>query len=390
MKKHAFILCIVLLVARGRTGEGTYELDAAYSLLGPDFPLEPPFDYSSSAPDYITRDNRLNGDVDNRKATLGRVLFYDKQLSLNNTIACGSCHIQSHAFGDTSQQSIGFDGGLTTRQSMRLVNTRFAALPAMFWDRRAINLKDQVTQPIQDHIEMGFSGTVDQPGLDSLLDKLNGLQYYTELFDWAYEQEGVTINKQRLAQSLEHFVSSIESFDSRFDEGFDATGDIQGQYSNFSPSENRGKSLFRAQPQLDNQNIRTAGGAGCAGCHRPPEFDINPISGNNGVDKEAGNPAGFDTTNTRSPSLRDIFGPDGQINTPMMHTGNFLEFTTIVEHYNEVIPDVNNRTVDGRLVHGLTPVKLEFTSTERADLEAFIKTLTGDNIYTDERWSSPF
>jgi cytochrome c peroxidase len=74
----------------------------------------------------------------------------------------------------------------------------------------------------------------------------------------------------------------------------------------------------------------------------------------------------------------------------MTHTGNFLEFTTIVEHYNEVIPDVNNRTVDGRLVRGLTSVKLELTSTERADLEAFIKTLTGNNIYTNERWSSPF
>ena len=390
MKKYVFILGILLLAACGRVGNGAYELDAAYTFLGADFPLEPPLDYGSSAPDYITRDNRLNGDVDDRKATLGRVLFYDKQLSLNNSIACGSCHIQSHAFGDTSQQSVGLDGGLTSRQSMRLVNTRFAALPAMFWDRRAINLKNQVTQPIQDHIEMGFSGTGGQPGMDSLFAKLKGLPYYSELFDWAFEQEGVTINKQRLAQALEHFVSSIESFDSRFDEGFAAAGDIQGQYSNFTPAENRGKFLFRVPPQLNNQNIRTAGGAGCAGCHRPPEFDIDPMSGNNGVDQEAGNPAGFDTTNTRSPSLRDIFGPDGQINTPMMHTGNFLEFTTIVEHYNEVIPDVNNRTVDSRLVRGLTPVKLEFTSTERTDLEAFIKTLTGHNVYTDERWSSPF
>jgi cytochrome c peroxidase len=390
MKKHAWILGILILAACGRIGEGPYELDAAYTYLGADFPLEPPFDYSSSAPDHITRDNRLDMDVDDRKATLGRVLFYDKQLSLNNSIACGSCHIQSHAFGDTSQQSVGLDGGLTSRQSMRLVNTRFAALPAMFWDRRAINLRNQVTQPIQDHIEMGFSGTDNQPGLDSLLAKLQGLPYYSELFDWAYEQIGVTINKQRLSQALEHFVSSIESFDSRFDKGFAAVGEIQGQYSNFTPAENRGKFLFSAPPQLDNQNIRTAGGAGCAGCHRPPEFDIDPMSGNNGVDQEAGNPAGFDTTNTRSPSLRDIFGPDGQINTPMTHTGNFLEFTTIVEHYNEVIPDVNNRTVDGRLVRGLTSVKLELTSTERADLEAFIKTLTGNNIYTNERWSSPF
>ena len=48
---------------------------------------------------------------------------------------------------------------------MRLVNTRYAELPSMFWDRRALSLEDQVIQPIQDHIEMGFSGTGDQPGL---------------------------------------------------------------------------------------------------------------------------------------------------------------------------------------------------------------------------------
>ncbi len=390
MKRYAFLLGILILAACGRTGEGAYELDAAYTYLGADFPLEPPLDYSSTAPDYITRDNRLDGDVDNRKATLGRVLFYDKQLSLNNSIACGSCHIQAHAFGDTSQQSVGLDGGLTSRQSMRLVNTRFADLPAMFWDRRAMQLRDQVIQPIKDHVEMGFSGTGDQPSFDSLCTKLSAREYYTQLFDWAFGQDGVEINEQRIAQALEHFVSSIESFDSKFDEGLVQVAAVQNPFLNYTTAENNGKALFLAPPELNNQNVRTSGGAGCAGCHRPPEFDIDPMSGNNGVDKEAGNPAGFDTTNTRSPSLRDVFGPNGGVNTPMMHTGNFLEFTTIVEHYNEVIPDVNNRTVDGRLVRGLTSVKLELTSTERADLEAFIRTLTGSNMYSDERWSTPF
>ena len=273
---------------------------------------------------------------------------------------------------------------------MRLLNTRFAELPSMFWDRRAINLRNQVTQPIEDHIEMGFSGTGDQPGLDSLLTKLQGLQYYSELFDWAFEREGTTINKQRIAQALEHFVSSIESFDSRFDEGFAAAGDIQGSYSNFTPAENRGKSLFLTPPQLNNQNVRTGGGVGCACCHRPPEFDIDPGSANNGVDHEARNPQGFDTTNTKSPTLRDVFNSAGIINTPMMHTGDFLEFTTIIEHYNEVIPNVDNRTVDPRLVRGMSSLQMELTTSEREDLELFIKTLTGSNIYSDTRWSSPF
>ena len=390
MKKYAFILGILILVACGRAGDGAYELDAAYTYLGTDFPLEPPLDYSSSVPDYITRDNRLEGDVDNRKATLGRVLFYDRQLSLNNSIACGSCHIQSHAFGDSAQQSIGLDGGVTSRQSMRLVNTRYAELPSMFWDRRALSLEDQVIQPIQDHIEMGFSGTGDQPGLDSLISRLQGLQHYSELFDWAFQEDGLSINASHLAEVLENFVSSIVSFDSKFDQGFSESQSIQVNFQNFTAAENRGKSLFLTPPQLSNQNVRTGGGVGCAGCHRPPEFDIDPGSANNGVDHEAGNPQGFDTTNTKSPTLRDVFNSSGIINTPMMHTGDFLEFTTIIEHYNEVIPDVDNRTVDPRLVRGVSSVQMELTTSEREDLELFIKTLTGSNIYSDTRWSSPF
>ena len=390
MKRYAFILGILILAACGRTGEGTYELDAAYNFLGADFPLEPPLDYSSSVPDYITRDNRLEGDVDNRKATLGRVLFYDRQLSLNNSIACGSCHIQSHAFGDSAQQSIGLDGGVTSRQSMRLVNTRYAELPSMFWDRRAPSLEDQVVQPIQDHIEMGFSGTGDQPGLDSLISRLQGLQHYSELFDWAFQEDGLSINASHLAEVLENFVSSIVSFDSKFDQGFSESQGVQVNFQNFTAAENRGKSLFLTPPQLSNQNVRIGGGVGCAGCHRPPEFDIDPGSANNGVDHEAGNPQGFDTTNTKSPTLRDVFNSGGIINTPMMHTGDFLEFTTIIEHYNEVIPDVDNRTVDPRLVRGVSSVQMELTTSEREDLELFIKTLTGSNIYSDTRWSSPF
>ena len=74
----------------------------------------------------------------------------------------------------------------------------------------------------------------------------------------------------------------------------------------------------------------------------------------------------------------------------MMHTWGFLEFTTVIEHYNQVIADVNNTSVDTRLNRGSTSVKLELTYAERDDLEAFIKTLTGSNIYTDVRWSSPF
>ena len=108
------------------------------------------FNYESqTVPNYITKDNTAGNTISDEAATLGRVLFYDKQLSLNNTIACGSCHMQEFAFGDTAQLSVGFVGGLTDRHAMRLVNPRFADEVHFFWDERANTLEDQTTQPIQ-------------------------------------------------------------------------------------------------------------------------------------------------------------------------------------------------------------------------------------------------
>lgn len=75
-------------------------------------------------PAYITKDNTGTNAIDDKVATLGRVLFYDKKLSVNNTIACGSCHKQQFAFGDVALQSPGVAGS-TARHSMRLANARF-------------------------------------------------------------------------------------------------------------------------------------------------------------------------------------------------------------------------------------------------------------------------
>jgi len=365
------------------------DFEAVVATFGDQLPVEPPLSYASSAPDYIEKDLRLGEDVDDKLATLGRVLFYDKQLSLNHTISCSSCHQQEHAFGDPSSRSVGLDGEETGRQSMRLVNVRFAEEFRMFWDERAEDLNDQVTQPIQDHIEMGFSGTGNQPTIDSLLRKLSAIDYYKELFEWSYGPSA-EITEDRIATALEHFVFSIESFDSRFDQGRSQVGGGLGPFPNFTASENRGKQLFLQMPQINLQGVRIGGGAGCGGCHRPPEFDIIDHSHNNGVDHVAGNPNGFDTTNTRSPSLRDVLGPDGLPNTPMMHTGDFFDFTTVVEHYNEVIQHENNHTVDAKLVRGDLRIQLELNTTERADLENFVKTLSGSNLYVDKRWSNPF
>ena len=380
----------LLLTSCGKTEPtATEPFEAVYATFGTSVPVEPPYSYESQAPAYIQKDNRGGVAIDNKKATLGRVLFYDKSLSDNKTIACGSCHQQAFAFSDTAQRSIGLNGGLTGRHSMRLVNNRFAIEQKMFWDERAIDLEAQVVQPIQDHIEMGFSGTNGQPGVSELVTRLQSLTYYRELFAWVYDGDS-TVTLDKMGEALTDFVNSIESYDAKFDDGYTNQAALTQPFSNYTSQENQGKALFLAPPNVDVNGIRTGGGAGCAACHQPPEFDIDPNSRNNGVDHVAGDPASADFTNTRSPSLRDVIGPNGQPNGPMMHTGDFIEFKTVIEHYNEVIPDVNNNTLDLRLRRGPNRLQLELTATERTALEAFVKTLTGSNVYTDARWSDPF
>ena len=110
-----------------------------------------PFNYTNPAlPAYLTTPNilgQINTSISNPAtdwgATLGRVLFYDKNLSINRTISCGSCHKQANGFSDPIEKSKGFDGGLTGRNSMSLVNAIYYPNGTFFWDQRATTLEQQ-------------------------------------------------------------------------------------------------------------------------------------------------------------------------------------------------------------------------------------------------------
>jgi cytochrome c peroxidase len=162
-------------------------------------------------PAYILKNNLGNNIITDKTATLGRVLFYDKNLSINNTISCASCHKQNFAFGDTALVSAGVEGGLTIRHSMRLINTRFANEAKFFWNERAANLNIQTTMPIVDHLEMGYSGQNGRGNINTLLGKLSTINYYKELFKFTFGDSVVTEN--RIQNALASFVSSIQSFD---------------------------------------------------------------------------------------------------------------------------------------------------------------------------------
>ncbi|MBL7865502.1 MAG: cytochrome-c peroxidase [Cyclobacteriaceae bacterium] len=337
-------------------------------------------------PDYILKDNGTSNAITNEGATLGRVLFYDVNLSTDNTISCAHCHKQEFAFSDTATASSGVNG-LTGRHSMRLVNSRFATDPRFFWDERAVSLEDQTTQPIQDHKEMGFSGVGGDPSLADLAAKLEAIPYYQELFKFTFGDTEVT--EPRLQSALSQFVRSIQSFDTRFDAGRAMAPNDNAPFQNFTAEENQGKQLFIMAPQFDPGGNRIGGGAGCQGCHRSPEFDIDPNSKNNGVVGVIGT-AATDLTNTRSPSLRNLVRADGSLLTEAMHDASLSDFDEVLEHYNNIPLVPGNTNLDPRLSPGGQPQKLQLTTGEKVALTAFIKTLRGESVYTDARWSNPF
>jgi cytochrome c peroxidase len=154
-----------------------------------------------------------------RITQLGRVLFYDKSLSANNSISCGSCHKQQYAFGDNVAFSKGFNGGFARRNTMPLMDVPIGGqikssvqgpvfFGGLFWDGRSGALPDAVSLPILNHIEMGMDN------MSSVVYKLEQIPYYRELFAATYGNQRV--NSSDLQQALSFFVLSLDSRDSRF------------------------------------------------------------------------------------------------------------------------------------------------------------------------------
>ena len=344
--------------------------------------------YANQAiPAYILKDNSRNNPITNSKATLGRVLFYDKNLSTNNTISCGSCHKQNLAFSDIAPVSDGVEGGKTVRHSMRLINSRFARETKFFWNERALTLELQTTMPIQDHLEMGFSGLSGRGNMISLLAKLSKINYYKELFRFVYGD--TTVTEARMQESLAQFVRSIQSFDSKYDAGRTLVRNENDAFPNFTAVENTGKNLYMTPPVFNAAGLRVTGGAGCNGCHNAPEFDIDPNSRNNGIIGLFGSTT-IEVNDIRAPSLRDLTKKDGSINSPMMHNAAFNSLRGVLGHYNNIPLNNRNNNLDARLRIANTGQRLNLTPTETDAIVAFMNTLAGTNVYVDRKWGNPF
>ena len=313
----------------------------------------------------------IDNAITNPGAALGRVLFYDRRLSANNSTSCATCHTQATGFSDTLQLSEGFDGEFTARHSPGLTNGRFYANGHFFWDERANTLEDQTLIPIQSDVEMGLT-------LEEAVARIAAEDFYADLFTAAFGDPEVT--SDRMSRAMAQFVRSLVSFDSTFDQAL-ADGPVGSAafQAHFTDQEYLGLQLFGPTPNSDIQALN------CAACHGTVAHisdDVHNIGldAANDPDADAGNGLG----EFKAPSLRNV-----AVRTQFMHDGRFTTLAEVIEHYNSGVQAHPN--LDPRLRNGRgQPQRLNLTTEEAEALEAFLHTLTDNSFLTDPRFSDPF
>jgi cytochrome c peroxidase len=326
-----------------------------------------------------------NNPTTDEGATLGRVLFYDVELSKNRKVSCASCHHQQFAFTDTARFSVGFDGQLTHRNSMGLAHARFQKDSAFFWDNRASTLEVQTLLPIQSDVEMGLS-------LDTLVARVAAKSYYAPLFLAAFGS--TTVTSLKISRALAQFIRSMNTFGSKYRIGVNSTNGNPSIFPlvNLTAEENLGKDLF-----MDERR------GNCQACHTRNIFvsqgskniGLDLVYADNGVGAAFNNP----TKNGQFsvPSLINV-----ALTAPYMHDGRYKTLEQVVNFYSDSIkphPNLDGflRTIlpgtidpNNNVCDTCPPRIIQYTETEKRALVAFMKTMTDTVLTTDARWSNPF
>lgn len=320
-----------------------------------------------------------NGQL-NHIAKLGRVLFYDKHLSVNNTVACASCHRQELAFSDDAKFSRGYENILTGRNSMPIENlgmpdpgSNFPDV-SLFWDGRSSSIEDLVMRPVSNHVEMGISD------VNTLPARLAEMPYYPALFSEVFGSEEITTEKISIA--IATFMAAINPENTRFDQM------VRGQVK-FNALEEQGMLLFNTKYPCGNcHNTDMPPPSGYSSGQSMSSFTFMDIGLDNSYkDIGRGTITGLSDDNGkfRVPNLRNV-----ALTAPYMHDGRFNTLDEVLEHYSHGIKQSAN--LDDRLRSGIGrhAMQLNITAQEKQAIIAFLNTLTDYDMITDPKFSTPF
>jgi cytochrome c peroxidase len=276
------------------------------------------------------------------KLKLGKALYFDTRLSNSGSQSCASCHSPSLGWGDGLAKGVGDGMKQLKRRSPTILNAAWGSI--FMWDGRAASLEQQALGPIQAEAEMNMS-------LAKLLERLTSISEYRPLFEAAFPGEGM--NATTIAKAIATFERTVVSGWAPFDDW------ISGNKNAISSSAARGFDLF-------------VGKAGCAECHSGWNFTDDSFHDIGMSDADIGR-AEFNKISVKmqhafkTPGLRDI-----TLRGPYMHNGSLATLEAVVDHYDQ---GGVARTSRSDLIR-----PLGLTAQEKADLVAFMKTLTGEAI----------
>lgn len=335
----------------------------------------------------VPETNALSGE----KVELGRFLFYDRRLSGNGTQACASCHIQSKAFTDGLTTSLGSTGQLHPRNSQGLANVVYNA--TLTWANPSlVTLEKQMETPLfgTDPVEMG----VNDGNKADILARLGADTGYKTMFAKAYPGQQAPITWGNVIHSIASFQRTILSGNSPYDQHLKGTAKLPS-------AAERGMNLFFGEK------------AECFHCHNSFNFNDQIVhAGSRIVETPFHNTGLYNIDGTgafpepnrgvyeltqlvkdmgkfRAPSLRNV-----EVTGPYMHDGSIATLEEVLDFYAAGGRNITSgpHAGDGRA----NPNKNDFINQisldaqERADIVAFLKSLTDRELLSNPKLSDPF
>ena len=277
------------------------------------------------------------------RVELGKFLFFDPRLSGSNFISCATCHNPALGWSDGLPTAVGHGMKVLHRSTPTILNTAYQRF--QMWDGRERTLESQAVGPIQADVEMA------QP-MDVLVEELEEISKYKEMFEAAYPGEGIT--EKTIGKAIAVFERTVVSTDSDFDRW------LKGVKGAMSKEAIKGFEVFKGKANCvachDGFNFSDNGfhNIGLRDMDDPGRFAIKPIKVLKGAFK--------------TPTLRDV-----ALTAPYMHNGAYNTLEEVVDHYN-----AGGFENAGTLDPNMKPLKL--SKKEKKQLVEFMKALTGDPI----------
>lgn len=277
------------------------------------------------------------------KWELGRSLYYDQRLSVDNTVSCASCHSLKFGFTDGQRVSAGVKHQFGGRSAPTVINRAYGAL--QFWDGRALTLEEQAGGPMANPLEMGHSH-------QGVCEKLAAIPGYRVMFTAAFDSGPITID--RVTKAIATFERTVLSGNSPYDQY--RAGNIKA----LTPAQVRGLTVFSDKAKCDT-------------CHEGVNFTVNAYHNLGiGTDKPEPDEGRFAVTKNpkdwgafKTPTLREIANT-----APYMHDGRFRTLEEVVDFYDK--GGIPNKNLD----ESIKPLHL--TDQDKKDLVEFLKALNGE------------